>query len=158
MQALYKYNMAIDDILASADEDGVIPDDAAELLDALMMEREQKIDNCIAYYKSRQAMADALKAEKKSISERQAKAQKDADWMKEYLARCLDGEKWESTAGKVSYRRSKSVELSVPAEELPDEYLKWTAAPDKKAISAVLKGGGTIDGCKLVENISTTIK
>lgn len=155
---LYDYIKEIEEIIVSStDEDGVISDDVMEKLDALELEKADKVDNCIKYYKSRKAMAEALKAEKMAIARRQQIAENDAERMRDYLAYCLGGEKWESIAGKVSYRKSKAVEID-DLEQIPEEYLKYDVKADKTAIKKELEQGATIIGCHLEENTSTIIK
>ena len=158
LEPLYKYIREIDDIMSLAtDEDGLISDEAAEELDRLLTEKDQKIDNCLGWYKERMAIAKALKDEKMRIADRQARAEKDAEWIKGYLQRCLDGEKYESVAGKISYRKSQKVEVSCLPVELPDDFVNWTASPDKSALKVALKEGAKIEGVCLVDKINTII-
>ena len=157
--SLFNYLTQIDDIIAGAtDEDGVIDyDSIKDELEALQLAKDEKIDNCISFIKSRTAMAEALKNEKMAINRRQQQAENEAQRVKEYLAFCLDGSKWESTAGKVSYRRSESVEVT-NLLALPEEYQKWKLEADKAALKADLKEGAIIDGAHLIEKINTIIK
>lgn len=159
MASLFEYNKKIDELIAQAtDEDGVIDESMFEKLDALELERNEKIDNCIAYLKSRRAIADALNDEKKAIERRQKTALNEMNRMKDYLAYCLRGEKYESTAGKISYRKSESVEVT-NAGLLPSEFLRYKdPEPDKAGLKKVLKTGATIAGAHLVETVSTIIK
>ena len=66
MASLFEYNRQLDELFARAtDEDGKIDESMMEELEALQMDRDEKLDNCIWFYKSRKAMAAALKDEKK---------------------------------------------------------------------------------------------
>lgn len=159
MASLFEYNKRIDEILANAtDEDGVIDESVFEELDALELAREEKIDNCIAFYKSRKAMAEALKNEKKAIESRQKTAENEMQRMKDYLAFCLNGQKHESTAGKVSYRKNEVVEIT-NIEMLPTDMLRYRdPEPNKPMIKKALKEGNKVTGAELAETVSTIIK
>lgn len=157
--SLFNYIQQIDEIMASAtDEDGVIDyDSIKDELEDLQLAKEEKVDNVISFIKSRRAMAEALKNEKAAIAKRQQQAEREADRMKEYLAFCLDGSKWESTAGKVSYRKSQQVIID-NIDELSDEYIHYEPKADKTAIKEDLKQGVIVSGAHMVDNINTIIK
>ena len=160
MANLFEYNDMIDEVMAMAvNEDGEIIDEAVmEQLNSLQMERAEKIDNCLAYYKSRKAMAEALKAEKKAIADRQRIAENEAESIKRYLGMVLAGEKYESIKGKVSYRRSEEVHVD-DITKLPEEYLKYKPEPNKTAIKEAIKVDGVvIEGAWIEEKTNTIIK
>mgnify|MGYP003304692600 CR=1 FL=1 len=157
--SLFNYIRQIDDIIASAtDEDGVIDyESIKDEFEALTLKRDEKIDNIISFIKSRKAMAEALKAEKNNIAKRQQQAEREVERMKEYLAFCLDGSKWESTAGKVSYRKSQQVVID-DIDALPEEYIRIERVPSKSAIKEDLKQGVIVHGAHMVDNINVTIR
>ena len=157
--SLFNYIQQIDDIIAGAtDEDGVIDyESIKDEFEALTLKRDEKIDNIISFIKSRKAMAEALKAEKNNIAKRQQQAEREAERMKEYLAFCLDGSKWESTAGKVGYRKSQQVVID-NIDALPEEYIRIERVPSKSAIKEDLKQGVIVDGAHIVDNINVTIR
>lgn len=157
--SLFNYIQQIDDIIAGAtDEDGVIDyESIKDEFEALTLKRDEKIDNIISFIKSRKAMAEALKAEKNNIAKRQQQAEREVERMKEYLAFCLDGSKWESTAGKVSYRKSQQVVID-DVDALPAEYIRIERVPSKSAIKEDLKQGVIVDGAHIVDNINVTIR
>lgn len=159
MASLFNYIRQIDELFARAtDEKGEIDfDSIKDDLNALEMNKAEKIDNCIAFYKSRKATAEALKKEKQAIADRQKSAENEAERMKNYLAFCLGGDKWESTAGKISYRKTERVEVT-DANKIPEEYRKWSFEPDKASIKEDIKQGVIIAGATICENISTIIK
>ena len=155
---LYDYVKELDEIILKAtNEEGEIEADVIAELDALEMEISEKVDNCIKYFKSRKAMAEALKREKIAISDRQRVAENEAQRMKEYLTFCLNGEKWESVAGKISYRKSKAVEID-DMQLIPEEFLRYEIKPDKTELKKMLEQGEDVSGCHLEENTSTIIK
>ena len=160
MSTLFEYVKAIDEIIINnTDEDGVISDEALEELNTLELLKDEKVDNCISFYKSRKAIAEALKQEKANINKRQQTAENEAEWMKNYLASCLDGSKWESTAGQISYRKSETVEID-DVQLLSKEYVTEVTEikPDKTAIKKAIKEGVGVLGAHLEEHINTMIK
>lgn len=160
MSSLFDYVKAIDEIIQNnTDEDGVISEEVLAELDALEMAKNEKIDNCISFIKSRKAMAEMLKAEKNALAKRQKTAENEAERIKDYLTFCLAGSKWESAAGQVLYRKSEAV--VVDDEEAFDalgEYVITEIKPDKSAIKDVIKSGGSIPGVHLEEKLNTIIK
>ena len=155
---LFDYVKEIEDIIfRSTDEDGIISDDVIEKLDALELAKEEKIDNCIKFYKSRKAMAEALKTEKMAIAKRQQIAENEAERMKEYLALCLDGSKWESVAGKISYRNSKAIVID-NEDSVPMDYKIATYKVDKTRIRDAIEHGENVIGAYIEERVNTVIK
>lgn len=157
--SLFNYIRQIEDIIALAtDEDGVIDyESIRDELEELQLAKDEKVDNVISFIKSRKAMAEALKNEKAAIAKRQQQAEREVERMKEYLAFCLNGSKWESTAGKVSYRKSQQVIVD-NFDLLEPEYLKWKPEVNKTAIKEDLKQGVVVDGAHIEDKINTIIK
>ena len=156
---LFDYVREIDEIMTRAiDEDGVIIDEELmKRLDELEMEQKQKVDNCIKFYKSRKALADALKEEKLALAKRQQVAENEAERMKDYLTYCLAGSKWESVAGKISYRSSKSIEID-DISVIPEIYLHYEPKADKGLIKQAFESGEFINGAHMEEKTNTIIK
>lgn len=157
--SLFNYIRQMDDIIAGAtDEDGVIDyESIKDEFEALQLAKDEKVDNVISFIKSRRAMAQALKEEKNALAKRQQQAEREAERMTDYLAFCLDGSKWESTAGKVYYRKSQSVIVD-NIDELSDEYIRVERIPSKTAIKEDLKQGIIVNGAHIEENVNTIIK
>lgn len=130
-----------------------------ERLDRLQMEREAKLEGVACWIKNLLSDANAIKAEKEALAEREAKCRKKAEQLKGYLAYALGGEKFSTAKCAVSFRKSESVEVEdltlVPAELLR---VKNSYEADKTAIKAAIKAGQEINGCRLVEKISAQIK
>lgn len=130
-------------------------------LEQIQMERNEKLKNCVFYYKNMKAEADALKAEKVNLQKRQQVAEKKAERMKEYLAFCLNGEKFEpkdDVRVKVTYRKSEAVECN-DWTKVPDDYLRYKDPElDKTKIKKAIKAGTKVEGCKLVEKRNIQIK
>ena len=155
MASLYQIDQAILECLDA--ETGEIID--AEKLDALFMEKNQKIENIALWIKNLQADALAYKAETDAFAARQKAAENKVESLKAWLVSALGGQKFSTTKCAVSFRKSEAVQVddvnSIPAEWTR---IKTTIEPDKTAIKAAIKAGQEITGCKLVENTNISIK
>ena len=98
---------------ALALEDGEIPEEAiADTLESLSLEADAKIDSIISLIKHYAAFAEDIKAEVKTLQERQKACEKRAEGLKEYICLCLDKmgrDKFESARHKISFRSSEAV-------------------------------------------------
>lgn len=130
----------------------------AEKLEALQVEREQKIENVALWIKNLTAEATAYKAEKMAFAERQKKAEEKAESLKKWLADALSGTNFKTTKAAVSFRKTQSVQVS-DIWALGEEFVKYSdPTPDKNAIKAALKAGQEVNGAELIESISVSIK
>ena len=134
-----------------------------EQLDKLQMEREKKLENVACWIKELKAEAEALKAEKQALAERQKVAENKAESLKKWLAYVLDGQKFRTSKCAVSFRSTESVEVTTEGlnnlMKEHDELLTYTAPePNNTAIKQALKDGLNVAGVQLVQNISTIIK
>ena len=129
------------------------------LLEILHMERSQKIENVACWVKNLLSDADAIKAEKEALADREAKCRKKAEDLKKWLGMALEGQKFTTARCAVSFRKSEKVEVEdvalVPAELLK---VKTTVEADKTAIKAAIKEGREINGCYLGVNQNIQIK
>ena len=136
---------------------------AAEL-DALQMERDAKIEGVALWVKELDAEAAAIKAERDALAERQRAKERKRDSLKRYLDYALQGQKFETSKCKVSYRKTTSVsigELFEPwAKANAPELLRITekVEPDKAAIKEALKNGMEIVGAELTDGVSLSVK
>ena len=155
MANIYEINQSILECLDA--ETGEIID--PERLDALLMEKDQKIEGVVCWIKNLVSDADAIKAEKDALAEREAKCRKKADDLKNWLAKVLEGQKFTTAKCAVSFRKSTKLEI-VDAESIPKEFMVETVTtkPDANAIKALLKSGQKVSGCALVENNNIQIK
>ena len=137
----------------------------SERLNALMLEREKKIEGVSLWIKNLRAEAEAYKAEKDVFAQREKKALAKAESLKNWLYWALDGEKFSTNKVAVSFRRSEAVQVQ------EDEFMKYVQAsgrddlvtykdpaPNKTAIKEAIKAGCKVGGCELVERKSMTIK
>ena len=132
-------------------------------LNELEIERDAKIENVACWIKELKAEAEAIKAEKLALAERQKVAENKAESLKKWLAFALNGEKFKTAKCSVSFRKTESVEvtdegLSNLMKE-HDELLTYKAPePNKKAIKDALKDGLSVEGVRLECNTSVIIK
>ena len=157
MRSLYDID---NDILNCIDEEtGEIID--IDALDALNMERDAKIEGVVCWIKDLKAEAEALKAEKQALADRQKSAENKAESLKKWLAFALNGQKFSSPKAAVSFRKSQSVEITdinALAMENDDLIIYQEPKPDKTAIKKAIKDGRTVNGAELVENVNVIIK
>lgn len=132
-------------------------------LNDLQLERDTKIENVACWIKELKAEAEAIKAEKQTLAERQRVAENKAESLKKWLAYALDGQKFKTSKCSISYRKSESVEVTEEGlnnlMQEHNELLTYKAPePNKKAIKDALKDGLSVEGVQLVQNTSTIIK
>lgn len=160
---LYEIDAGIQELLSEVDpETGELITDY-EALDALLMEREAKIENIVLYIKNLSSDVRELKAEEAALAERRKKAEKKAERLREYVSHALGGERFQTPRCCVSFRKSTALELGEGftewAKEHADTLLRYKEPePDKAAIKAALAGGAEIPEAKLVQNTTMTIK
>ena len=154
MANLYDIDAAI---LACVDlETGEIID--AEQLQALQLEREQKIENVALWYKNLLSDAAQYKAEKDAFAERERAARAKADRLKAYLQDALQGDKYKSTRVSISYRTTPRVVVD-DVLNLPPRYVRFAdPEPNKTEIMAAIKAGEEVNGARLENNQSIIIK
>ena len=130
-------------------------------LDALQMERREKIENILLWIKNLKSEAGAIREEEKKLADRRQSDEKKAESLTQYVQNVLNGEKFNTSRVVVSYRKSEAVivdDLQLMRETC-DEYLKYKdPEPDKAKIKAALKDGITVPGCHLEERQNITIK
>lgn len=155
MASLYEIDRSILECLDLETGEVIDP----ERLEGLQMERSQKIENVALWIKNLLSDAEAIKAEKDVLADREAKCRKKAEDLKNWLSEALGGQKFDSARCAVSFRRSESVEVE-NMELLPRDLLRFktTTEPNRTAIKALLKNGQQVVGCRLVENQNVQIK
>lgn len=162
MLRLYEYDEKLANLLA-LDFERAVDTETGEILSVeevnkLAMERKAKIEGCMLFYLEREAEEAALDAEIKKLTARKKAIAAKKNWIKAYVAASLNGEKFETPRVKGYYRKSETVAIDVPAEKLPEEYLRIKAEPDKTSIGAALKKGIKIPGASIVVKNNLIIK
>lgn len=158
---LYEIDM---EILSCVDPDsGEIID--FEKLEELQIQREEKIEKVALWYKNLVSDAEALKAEKTALAEREAAARHKAESLKKWLQEALNGSKMSTPKVSVTFRKSESVEVDEIAfarwayDHDRDDLLTYKdPTPNKTAIKAAIKAGENICGAFVVEKNNIQIK
>lgn len=151
---IYKIDAAI---TACVDQEtGEILDEAA--LDALVMERDKKIENVACWIKDLKAEAGAIREEEKALADRRHSAENKAESLKQWLNDALRGEKFKTAKVSVSYRKSKSVHVT-DEKAIDDKFfVPQPAKLDKRMVNEFLKNGMAVKGCELEEKINLQVK
>lgn len=156
---LYEIDKQIYDLLDP--ETGEIAD--YEAFEALQMAREQKIEGVALWVKNLTAEAEAIKAEETRLSDRRKATEAKAERLKEWLSRVLNGESFRTARCVCSYRKTQSVELE-------DDFCDWARLyasdlltysdpkPNKTKIKEALKAGRQLDGARIDEKLSFSVK
>lgn len=160
---LFQINSKIDEVLNKMqvdEETGEVFMDF-DLLNALQVEHDNKIDNIACYIKNLSALSNDIKAEEKEMKKRRDSIDKKIERLKEYLDYDLQGKKFESARCKINYRKSKSTEVD------EEEFLKYhkdlchveTSYKYSKAdLKKMIEDGKSLHGVKVVENTTMSIK
>lgn len=156
MRALYEIDAELEALCSQVDENGELLIDQ-DALDALLMERTDKIEGVCLLYKNVCAEATAIKAEEDNLKKRREALEKKKDGLARYLEQALAGERFETAKVAVGYRRSEQTEITDP-----ERFFKWAKRhkeflrmkdpdADKTAIKAAIKAGEKIPGAEIVE-------
>ncbi len=161
MRPLYEINADLEQILTQVDEETgeLLIDPVA--LDALTLERTEKLEGMALLVKNWAAEAAAIKAEEDALKERRQRLEKHSARLTQRLQDVLAGEKLETPRVTVSWRKSKSVEIdeAVFWENPAEMFIRYKEPEvNKKAVTDALKDGAVIPGAALVEKLNMTIK
>ena len=163
MRALYDIDAAI---LACVDpETGEIFD--PEQLDALQMERAQKLEGVALWVKDLKAEAAAVKEEADKLTARKKAIDNKIDSLKQWLLYALGGEKLKTA--RCNVYQTHNQKLNVPDEpglirflqtlNEPEKFLRFKEPELKRDdIKKALKDGYEIPGAALEETESIVIK
>jgi hypothetical protein len=157
---LYEINERLENLLLM--DSGIVDLTTGEILteeavDELMMEREEKIEACLLFIKNQNAEADALKNEIEKLTRRMRGCLSKADWTKQYVYHQLKGEKFSTPKVSISYRKSKSIEVT-DETKIPAEYWKEKREVNKAELKEALLNGLEIDGATIVEKENIVVK
>lgn len=155
MANLYEINQSLMECIDY--ETGEIID--IEKMNALMFERDEKIENIALWIKNLKNEVESYKAEAEAFLERKKSAENKIESLSRYLSEFLDGQNYRTTRAQISFRNTTAVKIDENAE-LPSEYCRVVTKtdPDKKAIKTALESGIEIEGCELVKSRSMMIK
>lgn len=161
MSTLYEINEQI--LRCVKDGDMVVDTETGEVidmaaLDALQMERDEKLTNIGKWILDLKADAKAIREREISLAERRKSKENKAEQLTDYMNMILAGNKFECADFKASYRKSQAVEVT-DAAKIPAPYLiVQEPKVDKAGIKKALKAGEDIPGAKLVERNNLSIR
>lgn len=134
-------------------------------LDALQMERNRKIEGIACQVKNLVAEAEAIKTEMGNLMERRKRAERRADWLREYLSQSLAGEKFKSAKCEIHFIKSTPVEIADEGTlrtwavvNRPELLRIKEPEIDKTEIKKALKAGEEIPGAAVAERLNINIK
>lgn len=156
MATLYEITEALRDFEFEIDEEtGEVTN--LEELDRIQLEKHEKVENIALMVKNLLSDAEAYKREKESFAKKEQAAKNRAEWLRDYLQRNLQGEKFKTDRVTISYRHSEKVEVT-DIDKIPQEYLRIKPEPNKTEIKKALKAGMYVEGAVLTEQESMQIK
>ena len=165
MRPLYEIDA---EILAAVDQEtGEILD--TEKLDALQMEREQKLEGVALWIKDLNAEAEAVKAEADKLTARRKALENRVTSLKAWLVKALEGRKLNTPRCKVYQTHTQRVAIVGDEKDLiawlernaedPRDYIRYKEPELRKdKIKDALKDGKEIEYAKLEETESVVIK
>lgn len=126
-------------------------------MNALQMERGEKIENVALWVKELDAEAKAIREEEKRLAERRKVNENKIASLKGYLSMALSGQKFSTPRVKISWRKSEAVDIPDP-EKIPASWYRAKYEIARDDIKAALKAGETVPGASLIENTNIQIK
>ena len=154
---LFEIDKEIENLLVNAvDEDGVLNEEFESVLDALSMEKEQKVLNSAKLLKSWEAEIKAFKEAESNIRAKRVSVENKVKRLKEYVSNYAMGENYKDSEVTVSWRKSESVK--VDGVDFPEQYLKTTVTTKNAEIKKALQMGEEFDGAKIVTNYNLQVK
>jgi len=138
-------------------ETGEIVDE--EAFNALLEEKDKKIEGVMCIVKNRAALIAELKAEKKRITDRITSLENRNEGTIGFLDHVLAGHSFETAKGRCSYRKSQAVNI-LDVAKIPKKYVEevYDLKPDKAAIKKAINGGEKVPGAELEERNSLSVK
>lgn len=157
--SLYTINQQILDIYETEiDEDGGLTDEAFQLLQALNLSRDVKIENCALLIKEWFSEAAKIKDEADKLTDRRRILERKAERLKAYLASQMSGEKFEAPRVAISWRKSEAVKI-IDESMIPLCFWKVPVPQlDKMSIKTTIKSGQAVPGATLEEKQNIQIK
>lgn len=141
---LYELPAAFAELLSRADELGELPPDAAALLDALELDVDGKAAGICRLIRGQEVIAASIRVEAGKLVDKARVIERQAEWWKAYLLKALlqigrDSAGDGAFKARVGHRAS--IDVDVPAEQLPEEFRRVKIEPDKTALTDAAKAG-----------------
>ena len=155
---LYEIDKELAAIWQEISELEEIPNETLERLDKLQLTHDEKIKACGHVLKTLKTYAKVLSEEEKILAKRRRAAERDYNWLEQYVANSL-GEGNKRDFGTVIVSCRSSEKLFIPDEEaVPPQYTRAIYEPDKKQITEDIKAGATIPFAHLVKKLYLVIE
>lgn len=140
-------------------DDDLPPEAIADTLEALQGDLHAKTTNVAMFAQNLDSLANQIREAEKAMSHRRKVLENKAASIRQYIKENMeraDISKIECPYFKLSIKKNPpSVEIYDEAA-IPEVYKKQPEppplVPDKKMIAEVIKGGGTVDGARLIQN------
>jgi len=134
-----------------------------DYLDELGQQEADKVDSFAGFLRAEAARAKACREESQRLAAKARTMENKLDWLKSHYVGVMQEHNLKKISGAVytlSLRNSQSVHISIPPENLPEQYQRKTVKidPDKTALAAALKAGEIISGCCLADKQSLTVR
>lgn len=161
---LYDLSESYANIQNLLDAEGTDQESLKMALSVIETEIQAKAQNVAHIIRQMDADAEAIKAEEKRLADRKRAIENRIRWLKDYLKDQMEmtnTDKIKTATMTISIQNNPpSVSIvddkAIPAKFLtiiPEQYV-----PDKKAISAAIKGGEDVPGAELVQGKSLRIR
>lgn len=137
----------------------ILDEDVANALNALTLERDEKIENVALWYKDVLAEAEAIKAEERKLEIRRRGKERLAESLKRFLDFACAGQKFSSPRVAISFRnvaQGKTV-IDDPTQ-IPIGYQKIMTEPIKSLIAKAIKSGVAVPGAHLEDSHSVIVR
>lgn len=141
------------------DNDGVLTEEALELLEKTEVSLKEKSTNICKVLKNFESDEKALQDEIDRLAKKKKSISNNKEKLKNWLWINLEKQgidKLEAGTFTLSFRKSESVDGNI--EEVPTEYLKTTVSLDKTSLKKALKEGADVPWAYIVEKMNLQIK
>jgi hypothetical protein len=162
---LYELDKAIEQVIEHGfswdEETGEVLFEESDL-ESLQVALSDKLEACGIWIKNQKALADAIKAEEKALSDRRKSIEKRLERMDGYVLRCLMKTPKQSVeTPMVSLKTRKSTRTIIDDEsEVPEEFTEHvvTVKVNKAEIGKALKAGREVSGAHLETSQNLQVK
>ena len=137
----------------------ILDEDVANALNALTLERDEKIENVALWYKDVLAEAEAIKAEENKLASRRRGKERLAESLKRFLDFACAGQKFSSPRVAISFRNVVNGKTVIDDPTLiPMAFQKVVTEPIKSEISKAIKAGMDVPGAHLEDSHSVIVR
>lgn len=137
----------------------ILDEDVANALNALTLERDEKIENVALWYKDVLAEAEAIKAEENKLASRRRGKERLAESLKRFLDFACAGQKFSSPRVAISFRNVVNGKTVIDDPTLiPMAFQKVVTEPIKSEISKAIKAGIDVPGAHLEDSHSVIVR